>query len=429
MSPDRRQRLEELPGWSRDRFSDQWEEGLSRLKDFSERQGHCRVPYAHECDDGYRLGPWVGKQRANKHRLKPDRRQRLESLPGWSWDPFSDQWEEGFSRLRQFSERQGHCRVPRGSKTDDGNGLGGWIVRQRTNKEKISPDRRQRLESLPGWSWDARSELWEEGFSHLKQFSEREGHCLVPTGYETDGGYWLGTWISAQRRNMDTMKSRRRQRLEALPGWSWDALSEKWEKGFSHLKRFSEREGHCLVPRGYETDGGYRLDQWVSIQRTTNDTMEPPRRQRLESLPGWSWDVRSDQWEQGYSHLKDFSDREGHCRVAQDRDTDDGYRLGRWVSRQRSNKKKMSPDCRQRLEALFGWSWDPHSDQWEEGFAHLKMFWDRDGHCRVPSGYRCNDDYRLGMWVAKQREKMDRMASDRRQRLEALPGWVWRVKN
>jgi hypothetical protein len=154
--------------------------------------------------------------------------------------------------------------------------------------------------------------------------------------------------------------------------------------------------------------------------------MEPDRRQRLEALPGWSWDALLDKWEEGFSHLKQFSDREGHCRVPQGYKTDDDdYPLGVWVSRQRANKDTMEPDRRQRLEALPGWSWDVHSDAWEEGFSHLKQFSDREGHCRVPRD-KTNDGLRR--WVGTQRQAKDTMDPDRRQRLEALPGWVWKVE-
>jgi superfamily II DNA or RNA helicase len=428
MEPDRRQRLEALPVWSWDVLSDLWEDGFSHLKEFSDREGHCRVAKGYTTDDGYRLAQWVGIQRSSKDTMDPDRRQRLEALPSWSWDVLSDQWEKGFSHLKQFSNREGHCRVAIRYTTDDGYRLGLWVRNQRDNKNAMDPNRRQRLEALPGWSWDVLSDQWEEGFSHLKQYSDREGHCRVAIRYTTDDGYRLGLWVRDQRYNKNTMEANRRQRLEALPGWSWDVLSDQWEEGFSHLKQYSDREGHCRVAATYKTNDGYRLGKWVSHQRDNKNTMEANRRQRLEALPGWSWDVLSDQWEEGFSHLKQYSDREGHCRVSQSYKTEGGYPLGFWVSRQRTRKDKIDPDRRKRLEATPGWSWDALSEQWEDGFSHLKEFSDRERHCRVPAKYRTDDGYRLGRWLIRQRDNRDTMDPDRRQRLEALPGWVWKVE-
>ena len=131
------------------------------------------------------------------------------------------------------------------------------------------------------------ADRWDEGFSLLKLFSEREGHCRVPLRYTTSGGYNLGSWVTERRKCKDTMEPEQQRRLESLPGWSWDVLADKWEEGFSQLKEYSDREGHCRVLGGYKTDKGFRLGGWVGFQRRAMDTMEPCRRQRLEALPGW----------------------------------------------------------------------------------------------------------------------------------------------
>ena len=106
------------------------------------------MPKGHKTQIGYPLGNWVGTQRLVTK--DPDRRKRLEALLGWSWDPYADQWEEGFHYLKKFSERERHCQVPYSYKTEDGYRLGPWVTRQRQSKNKIDSDRRAALGSAAG---------------------------------------------------------------------------------------------------------------------------------------------------------------------------------------------------------------------------------------------------------------------------------------
>ena len=78
---------------------------------------------------------------------------------------------------------------------------------------------------------------------------------------------------------------------------------------------------------------------------------------------------------------------------------------------------------------LPGWTWDPQAERWQEGFRHLQRYVDRNGHAHVAKSYKDHDDYSLGSWVARQRDDYarGRLDADRVRRLEALPGWRWRV--
>jgi hypothetical protein len=128
--------------------------------------------------------------------------------------------------------------------------------------------------------------------------------------------------------------------------------------------------------------------------------------------------------------LQRFVEREGHARVPQKHE-EARLRLGVWVNGLRQRHRRGSLDEQQaiRLEALPGWTWDPHGAAWEDGFAHLQRFAEREGHARVPHA-TSEDGYRLGSWVSNQRvlRLRGQLPHERIRRLEALPGWVWAVR-
>jgi hypothetical protein len=76
---------------------------------------------------------------------------------------------------------------------------------------------------------------------------------------------------------------------------------------------------------------------------------------------------------------------------------------------------------KQRLDEI-GFDWDPFGEQWEKGFCQLQRFYKREGHCRVPIGFK-EGEFKLGGWVATQRNGGG-MTLDRRQRLDEI-GFVW----
>ena len=411
-----------------DKLGSSWDEMFGRLVDFKNQHGHCLIPALYKTGDGCRLGAWVNFQRFSKETMREERHQRLESLDGWTWDALTDSWEEGYEQLRRYYEAENDRRVTAKLVTHDGYRLGQWVSVQRMKQDTMSVDRRQRLEKLTGWSWDARSDWWEEGYKQLKRYCEANGKSQMSASFVTEDGYRLGIWVGNQRHRTANMPAQRRKRLEELPGWTWDVLSDAWEGGYAQLKRYCEANGNCRVPRSFVTEDRYPLGQWVTEQRTRRASMPGERRTRLEDLYKWSWDLLSDAWEDGYAQLKLYSDAEGNCRVPARHVTSDGYRLGQWVSLQRPCKDKMPAERRNRLEELPGWSWDPFSDAWEEGYEQLKRYSDVEGNCHVPAKHVTKDGYRLGSWVNTQRTNKDKTLLERRQRLENLVGWLWKVR-
>jgi len=322
-----------------------------------------------------------------------------------AFQSFEGPWYEKYLLLEQYKKEHGNCLVPSSFAYGEIK-LGHWVKNQRQlyKKGELSANRREMLDGL-GFSWDPIGDTWERNFALLEQYRDREGHCKVPKMYEEDD-IKLGNWLDNQRQAFKRGKLNEsyQRRLEAI-GISWDLFGDSWEQNFALLERYNEREGHCNVPNNYEEDD-IKLGRWLGSQRQAfkRGKLDESYQRRLDAI-GISWDPLADDWERNFALLERYNEREGHCNVPQGHE-ENGVKLGTWLNhlRQAFKKKrgKLDESYQRRLEAI-GISWDPYGDSWEQNFALLERYNEREGHCNVPQGHDENG-IQLGTWLNRQRQ-------------------------
>ena len=294
--------------------------------------------------------------------MQRDRLELLSRLPGWAWDPIAEAWEGGYRRLLAYVEREGTSAVKRDYVEPDGYALGSWAASQRKNRDRLDPDRLERLGKLLGWTWDPFSDAWEEGFNRVLAYLERHGTSAVKRSYIESDGYRLGSWAQTQRVKRDRLDSSRAERLSKLPGWTWNPFDDSWEDGYARIVAYVERHGTAEIKRNYIDPDGFRLGDWVTEQRTQkkNGKLKADREERLVRLSGWVWPKTTvEKWEDGFRRLESFVKQHNSAMMRDDYVEEDGHKLGMWVRNQKSRHSagRLDPERIKRLEVLKGWSW------------------------------------------------------------------------
>eukprot|EP00547_Thalassionema_nitzschioides_P008024 CAMPEP_0194204884 /NCGR_PEP_ID=MMETSP0156-20130528/4296_1 /TAXON_ID=33649 /ORGANISM="Thalassionema nitzschioides, Strain L26-B" /LENGTH=367 /DNA_ID=CAMNT_0038931011 /DNA_START=181 /DNA_END=1284 /DNA_ORIENTATION=+ len=328
-------------------------------------------------------------------------------------------WNNMFILLKQFQQREGHCNVP-ANHEEDGQKLGYWLSRQRQRQRKgvIDVGRKSRLEELEV-VWSRSDEKWNNMFTLLQRFQQREGHCNVLFGHKEDGQK-LGHWLNNQRQlhKKGVMDVVRKSRLEEV-GVVWGLSDDQWHSMFILLKQFQHREGHCKVPL-HDEENGQKLGSWLNVQRhlQKKGVLDSERESRLEEI-GVVFDPFDDQWNSMFILLKQFQQREGHCNVSSSHE-ENGQKVGCWLNNQRQSQKKgaLNEVRKSRLEEV-GVVWDVLDEKWDQMYALLKKFKQREGHCKVPVSYQ-EDGQKLGSWLNVQRylQRNGTLDAGRKSRLE-----------
>ncbi len=289
-----------------------------------------------DAQDGFRLGEWVKNQRAARAEMSQPRRSQLESL-GLVWEPLEDSWEKGFSSLARYADRHAGSVSPAQTFVDDaGFPLGAWVAAQRARRNRMSDERRSRLERL-GFVWRPRQAAWDSGLASLVAYIEREGCASPPQdAVDPETGFGLGVWVNTQR-NLWRDGALPRERVERLQsvGFVWDALEDQWERGIAELREYKRHHGTVYVPVSYTTADGLRLGAWVvrRKQELRDGALCQLRAKELQDLG--LRHIQESRWEVGFAHLCEHTAaNNGAIPLAGFIDPADGYATGSWVEAQ-----------------------------------------------------------------------------------------------
>ena len=384
-----------------------WDDTYNLLVAFHKANGHCEVsknfitvdgvnPAKEDENGAVNLYRWCHTQRGKKEKLIEERRRKLE-LIGFSFENQNDlAWERSYKLLVAFYKENGHCNVPKNFITIDGVNLANkdveevvnlydWCIKQRNKQDKLTKERRRKLEAI-NFNFENQLDLqWERKYKLLVAYYEANGHCKVPKNFITvdgvnpapkndEGAENLYTWYYTQKLNQDKLTEERRKKLEAINFEFKYENDLAWERNYNLLVAFYKANGHCKVPYGFITidgvnpaleneKGAVKLYIWCGDQRNKQRKLTEERRKKLEVINFNFGSLRDLAWERNYNLLVAYYEANGHCNAPTDFITTDGVSLATkdtegaenlfdWCIKQRNKQEKLTEERRRKLELI-----------------------------------------------------------------------------
>lgn len=173
-----------------------FEEVVTLLEEYKEKNGDCLVPRHYITESGVRLGNIVQSIRTGGRKTSEAEKGILNKL-GFIWKIYLP-FEEVATLLEEYKEKFGNCSVPFSYVTESGIQLGSIVNHIRCGGRKTSEAEKEILNKL-GFVWNV-AHSFEEVVILLEEYKEKYGNCLVPQAYVTENGVRLGTIVSNIRR-------------------------------------------------------------------------------------------------------------------------------------------------------------------------------------------------------------------------------------
>lgn len=167
--------------------------------------------------------------------------------------------------------------------------------------------------SITGWS---KGRTWDDFFTALVAYKDRNGHTNCPYYYEKDRA--LGDWVNRQRKMPALLDPVQIDQLNSI-GFDWSTTQERlWNEKYAELLAFFDKFGHSKVPKTYDDS----LCNWVAKQRQIHGQgrLQPDRVEKLEHVK-FLWRVKQhtartsakeeEKWKAKYTRLVAYKEKFG----------------------------------------------------------------------------------------------------------------------
>ena len=457
--------LYEILRYVRDRINpNTWEVNYNLAKAYYNHYHDLEVPRGfkttngyEEDENGYNLGSWVAHQRQSykNGKLSLDKIKLLEEI-GMRFENKVERMGFGkwYNLTSKYYEYYHDLEVPQSFKTingyeknENGYNLGSWVAHQRKAYKKgtLSEDKIKLLEEV-GMRFDNKRDSlsFEEWYNLALAYYNHYYDLEVPVRFKTingyekdDDGYNLGRWIVNQRKAYKKgtlteeevialkeidMRFENRVERKPLSFEEWYNLAQVYYNHYHDL----EVPTFFKTINGYEEDeDGYNFGVWIAVQRQLykNSKLSLDKIKSLEEI-GMRFEnklkfLSFEKWYAlalvYYNHYHNLEVPTSFKTINGYEEDENGYNLGRWISKQRMAYKKGTLTeekviALKEIDMRFENRFERKPLNFEKWYNLALVYYNHYHDLEIPynfktiNGYEKDEDgYNLGVWVVNQR--------------------------
>ncbi|MFF7415449.1 Helicase associated domain protein [Streptomyces lydicus] len=266
------------------------------------------------------------------------------------------------------------------------------------------------------------------GLSYARRYLQEHGNLAVQKDTMVDS-FRLGEWLHNVKTRAWALSQERVEALEALDVWWNVPWPTQWQRSYYRARDHAAVHGPPDAAAGFP--GTHVLNgEWLYLQCSRYDSLHPEQ-QRLLADIGITAEVarmarpRRASMQAGFEaaleHARAYAAEYGHLAISGKSIKYRGYRLGAWLTSQRSRAWRASSATKRSLalDAIDPWWNPPWPLAWQRAYADVRRLVESGQRLDASAGF-LGLDAELARWLSQQRAAPQNLHPDQRRLLAEI---------